>query len=512
MLGRRDPQGRLSSASAQLGEAAVASMGFYAKVATEGQDLFSDSEFASLYCADNGRPSAPPSLLALARLLQHYEGISDAEVVERCRFDLRWKVALDLDLASVEAPFAKSTYQAFRARLTLHEKEGMAFERSVGTARQAGLLPRKLRVAVDSSPVRGRGAVKDTFNLLSDAVAKVVRAVAAREGTAPEEVARRAGLSRHLEAPSVKGSEPVDWSDPAGRDRFLAGLVADCDRAVALAKRAGCATEEADLLNKVVAQDVDREGPEGPSIRRGVAPGRTVSVHDPEARHGHKSHGKGYTGHKAHLAVEATSGVITAVDVSAPGEADGALVEILLTQTADVTGRDVAEALGDSAYSSRTALEAAGRFGVELITKMPGGRSDRFGPDAFRVSADGTRARCPAGAFSARVQHRRDGLLHVWSPEQCGPCPLKERCTSAASRTLLVAPEFHERRRRERYARSKKGRRRLRRRVAVEHAIGRLKNLGAGTARYFGRAKTKSQWLWTAAVANLSLAWSRRPA
>jgi hypothetical protein len=47
----------------------------------------------------------------------------------------------------------------------------------------------------------------------------------------------------------------------------------------------------------------------------------------------------------------------------------------------------------------------------------------------------------------------------------------------------------------------------LRKRVVVEHAIGRLKNLGAGTARYFGRAKTKAQWLWTAAAANLSLIW-----
>ncbi len=484
-------------------------MGFYAKVATEGHGLFSDAEFASLYCPDNGRPSVPPSQLALARLLQHYEGISDAEVIDRCRFDLRWKVALDLDLASVEAPFAKSTYQAFRVRLTLHECEGVAFCRSVGEAAEAGLLPKKLRVALDSSPVRGRGAVKDTFNLLSDAIAKVVRAVAAKEGAAPVQVARRAGLSRHLEAPSVKGSEPVDWSDAAGRDRFLAGLVEDCDRAVALAQEAGCSGEETELLGKVLAQDVDRDGPDGPTIRQGVAPGRTVSVHDPEARHGHKSNGKAYTGHKAHLAVETTSGVITAVEVSAPGEADGVLVETLLTTTAGTVGRLVAEALGDSAYSSRTALQAAGRAGVELITKMPGGRRDRFGPGAFRVSADGTRARCPAGVPSARAKHRRDGLLHVWSPERCGPCPLKERCTSAASRTLLVAPDFHDRRRRERYARSNKGRTRLRHRVAVEHAIGRLKNLGAGTARHFGRVKTKAQWLWTAAVANLSLVWSR---
>jgi hypothetical protein len=44
--------------------------------------------------------------------------------------------------------------------------------------------------------------------------------------------------------------------------------------------------------------------------------------------------------------------------------------------------------------------------------------------------------------------------------------------------------------------------------VAAEHAIGRLKNRGAAVARYFGRAKTKAQLLWIAAVAKLSLTWS----
>lgn len=35
-----------------------------------------------------------------------------------------------------------------------------------------------------------------------------------------------------------------------------------------------------------------------------------------------------------------------------------------------------------------------------------------------------------------------------------------------------------------------------------------MKNLGAGTARFFGRAKTKAQWLWSAAVANLQRIWA----
>ena len=35
---------------------------------------------------------------------------------------------MDLDLASIAPVFSKSTFQAFRAQLTFHQKEGLAFE------------------------------------------------------------------------------------------------------------------------------------------------------------------------------------------------------------------------------------------------------------------------------------------------------------------------------------------------------------------------------------------------
>ena len=162
--------------------------------------------------------------------------VTDAEVVDRCRFDLRWKYALDLDLVAVDAPFAKSTFQAFRVRLTLHAKEGLAFEQSVKAARKAGLLPRRLRVALDSSPVRGRGAVKDTFNLLSDAIVAVIRTVASKREMPADEVAREAELERHVGPSSIKGSEVINWDDEESVSAFLDGLLQDSERAVKLAQ------------------------------------------------------------------------------------------------------------------------------------------------------------------------------------------------------------------------------------------------------------------------------------
>jgi hypothetical protein len=510
MLGRRDPQGSLLGAIAQVGVAAVEKMGFYGKLALSGHAVFTDEDFAAAYCLDNGRPSVPPSILAKARLLQCYAGVSDAEVIERCRFDLRWKVVLDLDPSSIEAPFAKSTFQGFRARLTLHEQEGKAFERSVVLARERGLLPTGMFVALDSSPVRGRGAVKDTFNLLSDAIAAVVRSVARQKNGSVEEIAAGAGLGRHVAAGgSVKGSELVDWGNEEQVDGFLGRLLEDCERAVQLAGEARCGSEEVELLRRVIAQDVELGDSDGgtPKLKKGVAKDRMPSVSDPEMRHGRKSSGKTYSGHKAHVAVEETSGVITAVDIGAPGDSDGEKVSTLIQQTEELSGSTVDQAVGDSAYSTAEAQKRAKECQIELRTKMPGPRKGLFGPGAFKLSQDLQSATCPAGYRSAKQYTTRDGILHEWSRKDCGSCPLKGRCTTSERRQVRARPDFHDRRRREHWAQSEEGRQLLRKRVVVEHAIGRIKNLGAGTARYFGRTKTKAQWLWTAAVVNLSLIW-----
>jgi hypothetical protein len=404
----------------------------------------------------------------------------------------------------------KATFQGFRLRLTLHAKEGLAFERSVQTARAAGLLPKQLEIALDSTPVRGRGAVKDTFNLLSDAIRNVIRAIAAEREQTPEKVAAQVGVERHFRAPSIKGDEVVDWNDKESVNGFLERLLKDCDETVKAARKAKCATDEVALLEKVIDQDVDRTGGDGPTIKKEVAKDRTVSISDPEMRHGRKSSGKTFNGHKGHVAVETTSGIVTAVgDVTAPSEPDGGKVAELIEETERTTGLPVKRALGDAAYSSRTACAQAAGEEVELKTKMPSPPAGRFGPEDFKVSADLSSVKCPAGHPSQSHFEGDKGTIHYWPAKLCSACPLKAQCTKAEFRQFLVPPDFHDRRRREREARSPKGRVVLKRRVTVEHAIGRMKNLGAGEARYFGRVKTRGQLFWCATVANLIRVWKK---
>ncbi len=182
MLGRRESQSDFFRADHAFRDH-VGEETFYGLLARYGADWFRDEDFVALYREDFGRPCVPPSQLAVALLLQAHDSVSDEEAISRSAFDLRWKVALGLELD--EKLCAKSTLQRFRAQLVLHEATGQIFDRGVEACRAAGLLKRTtLSAAIDTTPILGRGAVRDTYNLVSDAIRHLVEeACASRTGS-----------------------------------------------------------------------------------------------------------------------------------------------------------------------------------------------------------------------------------------------------------------------------------------------------------------------------------------
>ena len=295
MLGERSDQRGLWEAD-RLYLDHVGRESFYGLLASMRGRLFRDADFAEFYCPDNGRDSVPPSLLATALLLQSHDKVSDAEAKARADFDLRWKVALGIE--AEDRPFAKSTLQVFRAQLILHGKVREVFESSLRLARESGCLKgRGMRVALDTTNILGRGAVKDTYNLLADGIVKLLRALAAVEQAPVREWAQAREYERYLGS-SVKGEAAIDWADRPARTALLAKIVADADRLLELSRQAQGELPEdgeerqrivaaAELLGQLLLQDVERaEG--GVGLKDGVSRDRMMSVHDPEMRHGHK--------------------------------------------------------------------------------------------------------------------------------------------------------------------------------------------------------------------------------
>ena len=330
----------------------------------------------------------PPSLLATALLLQTYDKVSDAEAKARADFDIRWKVALGIEIE--DRPFAKSTLQMFRAQLILHEKVREVFESSLRLARQSGYLKKRgMRVALDTTYILGRGAVKDTYNLLADGIVKLLRVLAAVANATLPAWAEAQGSQRYLGS-SIKGEATIDWSDRKARAALLAELVAEADRLLALARQAWVELPEdsaqrqsivagAELLGQLLLQDIERQsgdGDDGVSIRDGVSKDRMLSVHDPELRHGHKSSRRRFNGHKAAIVVDTDSQLITAVDVL-PGNAPDNLGALELVEASEAsTGAPVDEAMGDAADGDGGTRQTFADAGRRLVAKAPG-RPDR---------------------------------------------------------------------------------------------------------------------------------------
>src|SRR5215470_17773457 len=135
MLGQRSAQRGMFEADTLYGDF-VGKRTFYGYLANQRHELLRDEEFAALYCPNNARPSVPPSLLATALVLQTYDDVSDEEAKQRADYDLRWKVALGLEVET--RPFAKSTLQEFRAQLILHDQTRSLFQRSLEHAKRQG--------------------------------------------------------------------------------------------------------------------------------------------------------------------------------------------------------------------------------------------------------------------------------------------------------------------------------------------------------------------------------------
>jgi Transposase DDE domain/Transposase domain (DUF772) len=535
MLGRRSPQASIFDGDRVYLDH-VGRNTFYAFLAREGHDLFKDEDFAPLYHDRLGRPSVPPSRLCLALILQYYDGCSDQEASDRAAYDQRWKVALGAE--EMERPFVKSTLQLFRAQLLVHEKARALFEASLELARRKGQLRRdgRVKLALDTSNILGRGAVMDTYNLISEGIRLLVRALAKAKGQKPDEYARSQGLGRHLGS-SIKGESQVDWDDEGARSAFLAGLVADARRAMELAgqvcqglEKGSAAVRRIEAVSQMLAaillqdveierksEDDDGEPEEQVKIKHNPSGQRICSVSDPEMRHGRKSASKRFDGHKLGLGVDVESQLIAGVDVLEGSAADdeGSLELAQASAVALDVEPDEVEALADCAYGDGQNRERFREAGIELKAKVPapGGSGDYFKKTDFVIDLEAMTCTCPGGQTTdvLRGMGRDSGQARhsfVFTGKVCSACPLRERCfksTQPRGRRVALHPQEALLQQAREWQRSPDFDRFRKERQTVEHRIARLMQLGMRQARYVGRRKTLFQALITAAVANLTL-------
>lgn len=516
----------------------------YGWLAENGFSFFRDTDFKDLYVLDNGRTSVPPSQMLILMMLQCLTNSSDAAAIESSKFDLRWRAALGL--SEDQTLCCKSTLVNFRSHLLLHEKGDEILHRSLEILRSANVLKKgKIKVAIDTTPIWGRGAVKDTYNLVADGIVKVLRAIACYESSqnpcsAPTlvSIGNRYDLSRYLECSSIKGATQIDWKDSGARKEFLKELVTDARRAVRAGKeilkkhpaeKPSCLDEvqqALDLLLQLISQDVEENESGEMVIKQGVDPERVCSVHDPEMRHGRKSANQRFNGHKGELVVDTESGAILDASVK-PGNSHDSQESLeaieraeqrfkaVILDDAESDAVGIETTVGDCAYGTadnRCDFADADR---ELHAKQAVFQNQgRFTKDDFPVDEETGKRTCPGG-HTAEPRYRTKQWrgkkvktrYYQWDEKICMQCPLKDQCTRStkSGRTIEEHPEEELLNQAREFQKTEAFRESFRARQKVEHRIARMVQLGARQAKYFGREKSALQWKITAAVANLTL-------
>jgi hypothetical protein len=513
MIGKRTPQVPLFEVG-NVFDLKLAAASFHAQLAHAAPRLFADQDFADFYNDKLGRPSVPPSLLALTLLLQHEAGVSDEEAIERTAYDLRWAAVLRKEAG--QPLCAKSTLQLFRAHLILHPEVQSIFVCSIKEAKRAGLLKGSaLKIAVDTKPIRGRGAVQDTFNLLATGIRQLGRAIARTHHNKLDDFLDAHDLHRYTHA-SLKGSADIDWSDEAAKETLLTQVVADAKRLLALAPV--CDPEvgkAAQLLQQLLLQDVEvsttPEGSEKAKIKEGTVKGRIPSATDPDIRHGRKSASKRFNGHKGSIAVDEDTQIIVGLAVLCGDAGDATDVLALVEQVESNTELAVLETTGDCAYGGGPTREAFAEAQRDLLAKVPqeASRNGLFAKSAFDIDLQNERVTCPGGQVATSFSTTPEGAKTFLFGSVCAGCPLRALCTtSKTGRSVSVHPQEAMLQSARAHQRTPEGRARLRERVVVEHRLARLSQLGISQARYVGREKTRLQLSIACALANFRWVWN----
>lgn len=480
--------------------------------------LFDDefqSELETMYRDTGaGSPALPPAMMCMVLLLQSYMQISDAEAVELSIVDARWQLVLDC-WGTTTPLFSQGAVQAFRGRMIAHQMDQRLLERTVQLARETKefdwkKLPKDLRIGVDSRPLVGAGRVEDTLNLLGHIARKIAIGAASVLKIELKEVCRRARCPL-LMASSVKAGLDINWSNKKQKEESLQKLHTQITSLARWVERRlpengdeVLVRGDLETLERIEKQDLEHDS-EG-RVQRivGVAVDRQVSIEDDEMRHGRKTKTKRFNGYKEHVAADLDTRIILACEVTPANvpedEASPSLARALSQQAIKIGELSI-----DRAYINGVLVDQVEAANGKVYCKPWAGRNskaDLFPKSDFKFDIDSSTVTCPAG----EVEYFTPGRVVHFDPEACCGCPLREKCTTAASgRGRTIHINEHEARQEElrKLQSSKKGRAQLRRRVVIEHVLAHISSRKGPRARYRGTAKNKFDLYRAACVQNL---------
>lgn len=356
-------------------------------------------ELIDKYCLDNGRNAVPPIRMFKYLLLKSIYDLSDADVVERSKYDMSFKYFLDM--APEENVINPSSLTKFR-KLRLKDMDLLDM-----------LISKTVRIALDKGIIKSKSIIVDATHTKSRYNQKTPRQVL---------------LER-----SQKLRRAVYEIDEAMKDGFPAKNTEDslekeldyCKELISAVKKEEkiCSypkvQEKLNLLEEAVADDLEH---------------LEISK-DEDARTGHKTADTSFFGYKTHIAMTEER-IITAATITSGEKTDGKELPALVQKSRDA-GMPVETVIGDKAYSGKENIDAAKDGQYELVARLNSiiTQGNRAKPDEFEFNKDAGMYQCKAGHLAVRKyfdKRKNSGknprAVYYFDVEKCKKCPYKDGC------------------------------------------------------------------------------------
>jgi len=336
--------------------------------------MIDEEPFRCFYCADNGRPNVPVSLLIGACILKEMFQLTDRQLLGSLEFDLRWQYAFDINV--FEAHICQKTLHNFRTLLAFNAKAGQVFREITGKIiEQAGLLTGKQRL--DSTRILSNMADLSRLELFVRTIEGFLNRLA-------------------KEFPDLYKKLPALYEEVY---RKRAGYFADSKSSKAKRRLAKCAVHLFDLVDRfrdhpgvgrmkyyllmarLLEEQCVIDATEPGKVRlkspAEISPESLQNPSDPDAAYGRK--GKGYKASLTETCGKANAfQVITDVALESANASDQKDV-LPVIERLNENGCKPEELFADAGYGSGENILEAGERGVSLTAPITCGKTPAQG-------------------------------------------------------------------------------------------------------------------------------------
>lgn len=484
---------------------------FYRKFRELVVPLIKDDQFESMYCKDNGRPCIPPSLLALATILQFHKNLSDREMERACLYDIEVKFALGLRLD--ERPFDHSSLGDFRKRLLENGKEKEVFDRILKHLVEAKLIEKNEIQRIDATHVIADIAIPSMVTFVKKGIYEVLKPLYKRHRSIAGKIAEEIRTWEYTK-------EKVNRDCPGRHDmekkkRKLVEVVNDARKVLERTQRIKgdpILARRVEMLKRILRENIEEDDDGIPRERERKKKPKDILVSpvDPDARYGAKSKEKRFTGYKANVTETVNSRFITNIKAMPGNQMDGRpTVEAVVEQRAH--GLVPAKLIGDTAYSDGLYRKGLRANGTEIVAplRIPNNITKSVFPKSmFVYDRERNVLTCPEGVEATQtfIDRKKNLKMFHFPMSCCDGCLRQSECTNAKEgrRTVGISEFNEELRDAEVYNKTEAFKADMKLRPPIEGKLAELTRYhGLRRARYRGLIKVGLQCFFTAVAVNV---------